>query len=95
MAYRKETSDFTVDVDGAFDVDGIWRIDAVLRFREGISDVDKSKLVGEARLAVVLGIVQAVRRGRALGATSVRVVMDSDREIVEELATIELRDPNR
>jgi hypothetical protein len=82
MAYRRNHPDFSVIVDGAFDEDGVWCIDAALQLRDGISEREKTALVGEARLELILGIAQAARHGRSLGSTSVRLQLDGDPEIV-------------
>lgn len=65
---------YTVSVESGFSEDGIWVIDARLDWRDGLPP-EGSELIGHGRLALLTGIAREGARGRALGATRVRVHM--------------------
>jgi len=73
---------FTVHVEGHLVQSGVWRINAVLRFH-GAAPEPGDRLLGEGRLALLEGIAREGLRGRALGATQVRVCMDVAGQISE------------
>jgi hypothetical protein len=65
---------FSVTIQAGFDHDGIWAIDGRVTFTDGLDT--KSPFFGQGRRAVLDAILQAERRGRALGALWVRVHME-------------------
>lgn len=67
---------FTVQVEGYLVADGVWQIDACLCFPHGHHPEPGDPLLGQGRLALVKAIVAEGERGRALGATSVRLHME-------------------
>ena len=73
---------FTTTVESGFAVDGVWCIRATLRFRDG-APLPGSKILGEARLALLVEIMKAGRRGRELGADTCRVHLDTGDRVVE------------
>ena len=77
MSYRRAYPQFTVSVEAGFSEDGIWTIDARLQFRDGKTPPIGSNLVGEGRIALLQGIHREGLRGRSLGATRVKVLMDA------------------
>jgi hypothetical protein len=77
MSYRRTYPLFTVMVEAGFSEDGTWNIDARLRFASGKAPKLGSTLLGEGRLALLKGIAQEGLRGRSLGATRVKVLMDA------------------
>ncbi len=66
---------FIVSVEAGFTEDGTWLIDARLEWRDGPPPLG-SRLLGLGRLALLEGIAREGWRGRALGATRVRVHME-------------------
>ncbi len=77
MSTRRTDPPFTVSVHAGFDENGIWVIDARLRFSEGFTSKSGSNVFGEGRLALLEGIACEGLRGRALGARSVRVHLET------------------
>lgn len=69
-------TDFRVSVEAAFDEDGTWVIDTAVKFRDGLAPEAIARLVGDVRLALLVGIWDRGREGRALGATRVHVRLD-------------------
>jgi hypothetical protein len=68
--------DFTVAVEGAFDEAGVWIIDTKVTFRDDLTFEQRDALVGQGRLALLVGIAREAARGRSLGADRVRVHLD-------------------
>lgn len=83
MSYRRAYPKFAVAVEAGFSEDGFWVIDARLRFRDGKTPPMGSRVLGEGRTALLIGIAQEGLRGRALGATRVKVTMDTGHGPVE------------
>ena len=81
MPFRRKYDPFNVSVEAAFTEDGVWLIDARLRFREGTRPKVGSTLLGEGRCALLEAIAREGARGRALGATKVRVRLDTGDDI--------------
>ena len=78
--------EFRVSVDGAFDEAGTWVIDTEVTFPAGLGATERERLVGEARLGLLMGIAQEAQRGKALGASKVRVHLDDPlRRIFKEV----------
>jgi len=77
MSYRRAYPRFIVSVQAGFSEDGTWMIDALLQFRDGKTPPLGSPLLGEGRLALLVGIEREGLRGRSLGATRVKVLMDT------------------
>ncbi len=77
MSYRRAYSRFTVVVEAGFSEDGTWAIDARLQYRDGKTPPLGSRLLGEGRTALLIGIGNEGLRGRSLGATRVKVTMDA------------------
>ena len=65
---------YEVTVQAAFDEDGTWCIDARVSYRDGEPAVGTDPL-GEARLALLVGIAHEAVRGRTLGATKARLYL--------------------
>jgi len=65
---------FTIKAEAGFSEDGVWVIDARLDWRDGLPP-EGSDLIGHGRLALLQAIAREGARGRALGATRVRVHM--------------------
>jgi len=65
---------FTANVNAGFAEDGIWVIDARLDWRDALPP-EGSDLIGRGRLTLLAAIAREGARGRALGATRVRVHM--------------------
>ena len=72
-----DAPEFTVVVETALADVGAWVIDARVIYRDGVVPVVGSALLGEARVALLEQIIVAAARGRALGATAVRLRMDT------------------
>ena len=77
MPYRRAHPRFTVFVEAGFSEDGTWTIDARVQYRDGKIPPLGSRLLGEGRTALLVGIGKEGLRGRALGATRVKVTMDA------------------
>ena len=77
MSYRRAFDRFTVVVEAGFSEDGTWTIDARLQYRDGKIPPLGSRLLGEGRTALLVGIGKEGLRGRTLGATRVKVTMDA------------------
>jgi len=88
MPFRRKHDPFSVSVEAAFTEDGVWLIDARLGFRDGPPPMG-SELLGLGRIALLEAIAREGQRGRALGATKVRVRLDAD-DRVREVGMIEI-----
>ena len=77
MSYRRAYPQFIVVVQAGFSEDGTWTIDARVQYRDGKVPRLGSRLLGEGRAALLLGIAKEGLRGRSLGATRVKVLMDA------------------
>jgi hypothetical protein len=77
MSYRHAHPRFTVVVQAGFSEDGVWILDARLKFRGGKTPPVGSRLLGEGRTALLIGIAREGLRGRTLGATRIKVTMDA------------------
>lgn len=77
MPYRRAYPRFTVFVEAAFSEDGVWIMEARLQYRDGKTPPLGSRLLGEGRNALLVGIAKEGLRGRTLGASRVKVTMDA------------------
>jgi hypothetical protein len=73
MAIRYQTRQFLALVDGAFDDQGAWRIEAAVVLRTPTDPARRDALADEARRAVLRGVAEETRRGRSLGAHTIRI----------------------
>ena len=83
MSASRSDPPFTVSVRADFAEDGMWIIDARLQFRDGKTPPLASRLLGLGRLALLTAIREAGLRGRNLGATRVKVHMDTGDRVVD------------
>jgi hypothetical protein len=67
--------DLTVTCHGHLVANGVWRIEARVRFRGDVNPRPGDEFLGRGRLALLEAVAREGARGRALGATSVRVRM--------------------
>jgi len=73
MAIRYRTPYFLVMVDGAFDQDGVWIVESAVVLLAPFDPAKRETLLHQVKRAVLLGVYEESRRGRALGAREVRV----------------------
>ena len=81
MAYQSDRFGFTVHVEGKFVGRGQWVVHAVLEYVRSGPREARVELESEARLELLIGIARETSRGRAMGAHSVHVMVEGDREI--------------
>jgi hypothetical protein len=81
MAYKSDRFGFTVHVEGRFVGRGQWVVHAVLQYLAFGPIESRGDLEAEARLELLIGIARESSCGRALGAHSVHVLVEGDREI--------------
>ncbi len=81
MSAEQPTRPFTITSDSAFTEEGVWLIDIHLRFTR--SSEPKSVILDKARPALTDAILQEALRGRCLGATSMRVHLETDRHVTD------------
>ena len=65
---------YKVSVEAAFNEDGVWCIDARITYL-GAEPEPGSLVIGEARIALLIPLIQEAARGRALGATEALVYL--------------------
>ncbi len=68
---------FTFSVEAGFSEDGIWILDARLQWCDGVVPADGSQLLGEGRLALLERIAREAMHGRALGAKSIQLHLNT------------------
>ena len=69
--------------DARFRTDGVWVITLAISYRDGMPP-EGSELLGQARAAVLQGLLDAGIKGRTLGARNVRVFLDDGSGVVTE-----------
>ena len=77
MSYRCTYPLVTITIESGFSEDGAWAIGARVEFRGGEAPPIGSQAFGGGLAALLIAIQDEGRRGRALGATQVRVTMDA------------------
>jgi len=80
MGYHVERSDFVVSVDGTFVQRGRWLVRGSIEYRPRLSGATLSRVIPEARLKLMVGIVREARHGREQGARRVDVLVHGDAE---------------
>lgn len=78
MSYCHQGSAFAVSVEGAFVAPGSWLIHAEVEYRAGIGAEARIRLAHEAQCELMRGIIRESRRGWALRAEHVRVLVEGD-----------------
>lgn len=76
-----DNHDFNLSVQGHLVTNGIWRIEARLRFRDGLDPQPGDDLLDDGRLALIEAILREGQRGRALGASACRVLLDLNGDV--------------
>ncbi len=95
MSYRRAYPRFAVVVEAGFSEEGIWVIDARVKYQGGKSPAVGSRLLGEGRLALLAGITKEGQRGRSLGATRIKVLMDAGDGPVDLPPELAIPEPSR
>ena len=73
MAIRYRTPHYTALIDGAFDESGVWFIEVAVVLNPPSDPEAREALVRDAKRVILLGVIEETRRGRSLGARTVRV----------------------
>ena len=73
MAIRYRAPRYLALIDGAFTDEGVWFIDIVLLVDPPPEVFARAALVRDAKRAILLGVIEETRRGRALGARTIQV----------------------
>jgi hypothetical protein len=87
MSYAMETTyavdrpGFSLRVDGGFVDQRQWLIHGVVRYRRHLATGSRSDVEDEARRELLSAVTSASRSARGLGARSVYVAVDGDKEI--------------
>jgi hypothetical protein len=100
MAYHSDRFGFTLHVEGRFVGRGQWVVHAVLEYLAFAPIESRHELEAEGRLELLIGIARESSRGRAVGAHSIHVLVEGDREIAgffrvfeEKYRALDLRTP--
>lgn len=81
MAHRHRDADFAIAVEGAFVAPKIWFIHAAVEYVPYPGRDACQHIRPAARIELMRGVFAESRRGWDLGASSVRVYVEGDREV--------------
>lgn len=73
MAIRYRAAHYLAMIDGAFTDDGVWFVDVVLLVDPPPGLEAREEMIRDAKRAIGLGVTEETRRGRELGARTIRV----------------------
>lgn len=73
MAIRYRAAHYLVMIDGAFTDDGVWYVDIVLLVDPPPGLAAHEEVIRDAKRAIRLGVNEETRRGRELGARTIRI----------------------
>jgi hypothetical protein len=83
MTIQRGPPYFSINTDAAFTEDGVWLIAARLRFGRRTMRQIGTVVRAEARLSLLTALTREALRGRALGATNIRVSLDAGGRVTE------------
>ncbi len=81
MSAEQPTRPFTLSSDAAFTEEGVWLIEVRLLFTS--TSEPASVILDKARPALTDRILKEALRGRSLGATSMRVHLETGRHVTD------------